>query len=194
MATRVNGIDVDVLGETIEAVKGDPNLAQCKFRAKNRWTGGTHNVGRVEGFFAAKQEMRHPSAFEHEADEPPILAGDDTAANPVEHLLTALAACLTTSLVAHAAVRGIEVRSVESELEGDIDLNGFFGLSNDVPRGYRQIRVKFTIDSDADPAQLRELADFSPVMHTIVDGAPVAVQVETKRRQRKAPREVVSHP
>src|SRR5690606_26803303 len=57
MATQVNGIDLDTLSQTIEAIKGDPNLAQCKFRATNRWTGSTRNVGRVEGFYAAKQEM-----------------------------------------------------------------------------------------------------------------------------------------
>jgi uncharacterized OsmC-like protein len=180
--TRVNDIDMDTLGQTIAAVKDDPDLAKCKFRAANRWIGANRNVGKVKTFYAAKQELEHAETFETYADEPPILAGDDSAANPVEHLLTALAACLTTSLVAHAAVHGIHIDMLESEIEGEIDLNGYLGLQDDVPRGYQQIRVKFTVESDADTEELQRLAEFSPVLNTIVQGARVDLQVD------KAPR------
>ena len=112
----------------------------------------------MTGFYGAKQEIAHKQKFEMDADEPPILAGEDEGANPVEHLLHALASCVTTSMVAHAAVRGIHVEEVESELEGDIDLRGFLGLSDDVPKGYTDIRVKVKVHSK----RIRSLAGSRP--------------------------------
>ncbi len=114
-------------------------------------------------------------------DEPPILAGNDEGANPVEHLLHALASCVTTSMVAHAAVRGIQIEELESELEGDIDLRGFLGLAADVPKGYTNIRVKFKVKTDADNIEkLKKLAEFSPVYNTLIHGTNVDIQVEPK--------------
>jgi uncharacterized OsmC-like protein len=116
-----------------------------------------------------------------DADEPAILAGNDEGANPVEHLLHALASCLTTSMVAHAAVRGIEIEELESELEGDLDLRGFLGLAMDVPKGYTEIRAKFRVKAKPeDVARIKDLACFSPVFNTITNGARVAVEVSLK--------------
>jgi uncharacterized OsmC-like protein len=140
-----------------------------------------HNRTTVTGFYGAKQEIAHKKSFEMDADEPAILAGGDEGANPVEHLLHALASCVTTSMVAHAAVRGIHVEEVESELEGDIDLRGFLGLDDDVPRGYTDIRVKFKVKTDPDNMKrLQELAEYSPVFNTITQGARVDIQVQPK--------------
>ncbi len=178
---HVNGIDLDVLQETVNAIKKDPGLGACRFRASNRWLRANQNRTRVEGFYGAKQEISHEQPFELEADEPPILAGQDAAPNPVEHLLNALAACVTTSLVAHAAVRGIELRAVESEIEGDIDLRGFLGLAPDVPKGYTDLRVNFKVETDEqDMNRLKELAQFSPVFNTITHGANVDIRIEPK--------------
>jgi uncharacterized OsmC-like protein len=110
-----------------------------------------------------------------------MLAGSDQAPNPVESLLHALAGCLTTSVVAHAAVQGIHIEELESELEGDIDLRGFLGISSDVPRGFTNIRVKFKVAADAENmARLRRLAEYSPVFNTITQGAKVDITVEPK--------------
>lgn len=178
MPTQVNGIELDVLKQTIGAVQQDPELARCRFQATNRWQGGTRNLGRVGSFYAAKQDHEHAQTFEMGADEPPLLAGGDTAPNPVEHLLMALASCLTTSIVAHAAVRGIDIQELESQVEGDIDLRGFFGLADDVPKGYQQLRAKFRVRSDAPPERLQELARFSPVFNTLLDGVDIALDIE----------------
>src|SRR2546427_13301566 len=105
---QVNGINLDVLLGTVNAVKNDPELGRCKFRATNKWVGAAHNCTTVKGFHAAKQDIDHKQQFELHCGEPAILAGEDDGANPVEHLLNALAGCVTTSMVAHAAVRGIE--------------------------------------------------------------------------------------
>ena len=127
-SNRVNGINLNVLKETVSAIQGDPELGKCKFRARNKWIDANHNCTTISGFYGAKQEIAHKQEFELHADEPPILAGNDEGANPVEHLLHALASCVTTSMVAHAAVRGIHIEELESKLEGDIDLRGFLGL------------------------------------------------------------------
>ncbi len=177
----VNGVNLETLMATVNAIKDDPELGACHFRASNKWLGGNHNRTTVTGFYGAKQEIAHKQKFEMDADEPPILAGEDEGANPVEHLLHALASCVTTSMVAHAAVRGIHVEEVESELEGDIDLRGFLGLSDDVPKGYTDIRVKFKVKADPkDLARLEELIEYSPVFNTLTHGVPVSIQVESK--------------
>lgn len=179
-ATKINGIDLHTLQETIEAIKQNPELAQSKFRVSNRWIDANHNCTTVGDFHCANQEMKHSRRFEMHADEPPLLAGGDQAANPVEHLLNALASCVTTSLVAHAAVRGIRIEEVESQLEGDIDLRGFLGLA-DVPKGYTDIRVRFKVKTDeTDMDKLKRLAEFSPVFNTITRGAKVDIQIEPK--------------
>ena len=177
----INGIHLQTLQGTVNAIEQEPDLGQCKFRARNTWLGGNHNRTTITGFYGAGQEFAHKQKFELHADEPPILAGNDEGANPVEHLLNALAACVTTSMVAHAAVRGIHIEELESELEGDIDLRGFLGLSNDVPKGFTEIRVYFKVKADVDNMErLKRLTAYSPVFNTITQGAKVAIQVEAK--------------
>ena len=177
----INGIHMETLHGTVNAIKQEPDLGQCKFRARNKWLGGNHNCTTITGFYGAKQEIAHKQQFELHADEPPILAGNDDGANPVEHLLNALAACVTTSMVAHAAVRGIHIEELESELEGDIDLCGFLGLADDVPKGFTDIRIKFKVKADVDNMErLKRLTAYSPVFNTITQGANVDIQVEPK--------------
>ena len=178
---QVNGVDLDVLMETVGAIQKDPEMGIARFRASNTWADGNFNRSTVSGFYGAKQEIAHRQTFEMEADEPPILAGHDRAPNPVEHLLHALASCLTTSMVAHAAVRGIPITELESELEGDIDLNGFLGLDPSVPKGFTEIRVRFRVNAESrDIDEIRDLAAFSPVFNTLTQGAKVDVFVDRK--------------
>jgi uncharacterized OsmC-like protein len=176
----INGVNVDRLAETVTAIQQNPNLAVSQFRAANRWINGGHNRSTIQGFYAAGQEdTTRSKPFMLDADEPPVLLGRDQGANPVEFVLHALAACLTTSLVYHAAARGIRVESVESKLEGDLDLQGFLGLSDKVRRGYKEIRVHFTVKSDASAEQLKELTTFSPVHDIVSNQVPVSISVQT---------------
>jgi len=179
--TRINGVDLETLMSTVKAIQDDPALGASRFRASNTWLSGNHNRSTVTGFYGAKQEIAHKQTFTMDADEPAILAGNDEGANPVEHLLHALASCLTTSMVAHAAVRGIDIEELESELEGDIDLRGFLGLAPDVPKGYTEIRANFRVKArPEDLGRIRELAEFSPVFNTITQSANVIVDVTLK--------------
>ena len=110
-------------------------------------------------------------------DEPQILLGNDNGANPVEYLLTALAGCITTSLVAHASARGINIQSIESTLEGDIDLQGLLQLDENVNPGYQGINISFKIESDASDETLHELIELakkaSPSANTISRPTPI---------------------
>lgn len=178
---RRNGVDLNVLGGTVAAMKQDPVLGHGKFRVQNSWTDGSRNTSSISGFYGARQEMTHSQVFQIHADEPPILAGSDEAPNPVEILLSALAACLTTSLVAHAAVAGVELGSVETEIEGDLDLNGFLGLDPNVRKGFSDIRVKMSVAADTEnELKIRRLALFSPVFQTLTEGVNVSVDIDLK--------------
>ena len=177
----VNGVDLDILMGTVGAIQADPTLGQCRFRATNTWLNGSQNQSTVHGFYAAKQEMAHTQPFTMDADEPAILAGNDEAANPVEHLLHALASCMTTSIIAHSAVRGIKIDELESELDGDIDLNGFLGLDNYIAKGYTEIRVLFRLKAEhKDFLIIQSLINFSPVYQTISKCTKVDVKFELK--------------
>jgi uncharacterized OsmC-like protein len=179
MTAVINGVNVERMGGMIQAVQQDPNLASFQFRAKNRWMTGGHNSSTIQSFYGAGQEyMTRKKPFVLDSDEPPVLLGTDQKANTYEFVLHALAAGLTTSLVYHAAARGIHLESVESTLEGDLDLQGFLGLSDKVRRGYKEIRVHFAIKSDAPAEQLYELIRFSPVLDIVSNPVPVSIQVE----------------
>ena len=175
----INGVNVDRMGGMIQTVQQNSNLATFQFRAKNRWITGGHNCSTIQSFYGPGQEdttRRKP--FVLDADEPRVLLGTDQGANPYEFVLHALAAGLTTSLVYHAAARGIHLESVESTLEGDLDVRGFLGLSDKVRRGYKEIRVHFAIKSDAPAEQLDELIRFSPVLDIVSNPVPVSIQID----------------
>jgi len=176
----VNGVDVNDVMDTIKAIQADQELARFQFRAKNAWLDGGHNRSTIQGFYGCKTEdesRREP--FVMDADEPPVLLGKDAGANPVESILHALAACLTTTMVYHAAARGIAIEAVDSALEGDLDLRGFLGISEKVRKGYQTIRVRMRVKSKAAPETLRALAQFSPVYDVVSNSVPVEVVVET---------------
>lgn len=176
-----NGVDMESLEKTVKAIQNDPGLGKSTFRIQNKWVSGGHNQTTVGCFHSLGQEQSHQQDFELHADEPAALGGTDQGANPVEHLLNALAACVTTSMVAHAAVRGIAVEEVESQVEGDIDLNGFLGLDPETPKGYQNIRITFKVKAaEEDLPKLRELAEFSPVYNTITHSANVDIQIQPK--------------
>ena len=179
---HVNGVAVDDLRKTVEAIKATPAIAKFKFRIRNQWVDAGQNRSTAGTFYGAGQEQSRPKPFLLEADEPRVLLGGDTSANPVEHLLHALASCLTTSMVYHAAARGIHIQEVESSLEGDIDLHGFLKLDKNVRNGYQGIRVKFKIKADVPDEKLQEISqlgtEHSPVFDSLTNGVPVSVTAE----------------
>lgn len=173
-----NGVNVTKLGATIKAVEKQPELAQFKFRARNQWDIGGHNVATVEKFYGTCQEMQHKQPFVMHADEPPVLLGKDKGANPVEFVLAGLSGCMTTTLAYHAAGRGLNIEGISSEFEGDIDLRGLLDVDPNVRSGYREIRVKFKVKGDADEQTIQELLRKSPVYDTLANPVKINIEVE----------------
>jgi uncharacterized OsmC-like protein len=170
---------------TLDAIKAQPEIAKFQFRARNRWLGGAHNRSTIKGFYAAGgEDTSRTKAFVLDAGEPAILLGTDTGPNPAEYLLHALAACVTTSLVYSAAARGVRLTSVESTLEGDLNVQGALGTNTeDYRNGYERIRMTVTISGDAPPEKLRQVVqrgtDRSVVFDSIANGVPISVDVIT---------------
>jgi uncharacterized OsmC-like protein len=164
-----HGVDTPTLLTTIEAVGAQPELARFQFRATNEWQSGTHSKTRIEAFHGAGGEHTHVTAFEYDADHPAVLVGADNGPTPVELLLHALASCLTAGIANIAATRGVTLTSVQSTLEGDIDLLGIFGLSREVRNGYQRIRASFKIRGDAPADKLREIVAQSRARSAVYD-------------------------
>jgi uncharacterized OsmC-like protein len=178
-----NGVDTEQMYGTLDAIKAQPELGTFQFRARNHWIDGAHNRTTIHGFYGAGQEdSTRESAFILEAGEPAILLGTDTGPNPAEHLLHALAACLTTSLVYVAAARKVRLTEVESTLEGDMDVRGALGLSDQVRNGFTRIRASFKVKGDAPSEKLREVVERaqarSAVFDMVTNGVPVTVAVD----------------
>jgi uncharacterized OsmC-like protein len=187
VTAKVNGLDTKQMFETIEAIKGQPALARFQFRNSNEWIDGGHNRSTIQGFSGAcREDDSRAEPFVFDNGEPPVLLGNNEGANPVEFLLHALAGCVTTTLVLHAAARGIRIESISTEMEGEIDLHGLLGLDESVSPGYEQIRVKMDIKADCSDEKLDDLLAFvrkhSPVCETVCRPVPVVVERITTAR------------
>lgn len=176
-----NGVDVQQLGATIEAVKADPALANFQFRASTEWQSGAHVQTHIQGFHGVKQEDTSRSTpFLLEGDEPPVLLGANQGANAVELLLAGLTACLSVGIAYNAAARGIVIEAMRLDVTGDIDLHGFLGLSETIRAGCHDIKIACHIKSDASDQAIADLLDHvqktSPVTDMVRYPTPVHVK------------------
>lgn len=176
-----NGVDTATLFATLDAVKANPEIAKFTFRARNTWVSGTHNRSEIHGFYGAMQEMEHAQVHTYDADHPAVLVGADNGPTPVEFVLHALAACLTSGLANIAAARKVNLTRVSSVVEGDIDLLGILGLSDgSVRNGYQGIKVHFELEGD-DADKMRQVVEQSRARSAVYDivtnGVPVEIDV-----------------
>lgn len=179
--TPLNGVNTPVLFATIDAVRGTPSLGAFQFRARNRWVEGTCSDTTIEGFAGAGGEHQHQATFSYRADHPAVLVGADRGPTPVEFLLHALASCICSGIGNIAAARGVRLTSVESTIEGDIDLRGILGISKEVRNGYQQLRLKVAIAGDAPQDVLDRIVEQakarSAVYDVLTSGVPVELSV-----------------
>jgi uncharacterized OsmC-like protein len=152
---RVNGLDLDALGEVVDAIEQDKGKAIVGFDVTTRWTGQTRSETTVDGFTMAGERITRSHKII--ADEPGELLGADSAPNPQELLMAAFNACITVGYVAGAALKGITLDSLEIKTRGELDLRGFLGLSDEVAPGYESIAYDVTIKGDGTPAQFAEI-------------------------------------
>ena len=175
-----NGVNVDALLAAREALKNAPEAAKFKWRATCKWRNGTHSQTKIQGFHGLGAEQNHKTEFSFEADHPEVFASEDLGATPVEYVLVGLASCLTAGVAAVAQNRGIQLRSVEAKLEGDMDIQGILGIDSDVRNGYDNIKVTFKIDADASKKDIEALVAQSQKRSAVYDVItnPVNVTVE----------------
>ena len=179
--TTRNGLNLEQLGQTVEALKNDPSLAQFEFRASNQWINGGENRSTIQDFYGAgTEDASRTEPFVFTNGEPPVLLGNNEGANPVEFLLHALAGCVTTTTVLHAAARGIRIRRLSTVLAGSIDLQGLLALDDSVPVGYESITIRMDIEADASDEEIDDLIAFakghSPVCNTVCRPVPVTIE------------------
>ena len=180
----LNGLDLEQMQQTVALLKSEPSLARFEFRARNQWIDGGHNRSTIQGFSGAgAEDSSRSEPFVFDNGEPPVLLGSNEGANPVEFLLHALAGCVTTTLTLHAAARGIRLRKVSTELEGDIDVQGLLDLDPAAAVGYEQIRIKLHVEADASDEEIEDLIAFtkahSPVCNTVCRPVPVVLERKT---------------
>lgn len=174
-----HGVDTPKLFATIEAVRGQPELAQFQFRATSRWIKGTHSRSTMAGFSGAGGEHQHIAAYKADADHPAVLCGADQGPTPVEYLLSGLAGCIMAGIANIAAARGVTLDAVEGEVTGDIDLQGILGLSDQVRNGFSGIKATFRVEGDAPREKLEQIVqqatERSAVFDVLTNGVPVAI-------------------
>ena len=179
----LNGVDTPTLINTINFVAGQPDLARFQFRATNEWIEGTYSRTAMTSFSGAGGEHEHVSSYVAEGDHPTVLCGADRAPSPVEWLLHALATCLTAGIGNIAAARGVKLTKVRSFVDGNIDLRGILGISDEVRNGYRDVSIRFEIEGDASPEKLQQILDQargrSAVFDVLTNGVPVTVEMKS---------------
>jgi len=178
-----NGVSVQQLVDTVNAIKADPSLAMFKFRAHNKWVSGGHSRTTVQGFYGAgREDTSRAQPFSLEGDEPPVLLGTNKAPNAVEAVLHALASCLAVGFAYNAAAQGITLEALDLTLEGDLDLHGFLGISDQVRPGYQNIKVSYRVKSNAPRQKIEELCEYvqktSPVLDIIRNPVQVTVTMQ----------------
>jgi uncharacterized OsmC-like protein len=177
----LNGVDTPTLLSTINFVAGQPDLARFQFRASNEWIEGTHSRSAMHGFFGAGAEQKHIKSYFADGDHPTVLCGTDRGPTPVEWLLHALATCLTAGIANIAAARGVKLTKVHSYIEGDIDLRGILGISDEVRNGYQNVTIRFEIEGDAPSEKMQHILDQaqarSAVFDVLTNGVHVSVGI-----------------
>jgi uncharacterized OsmC-like protein len=175
-----NGVNVQALLDAREALKGAPEATKFNWRATCKWENGTHSKTTIQQFHGLGQQQSHKKAFTFDADHPEIFASEDNGVTPIEFLLVGLASCLTAGIAAVAQNRGIQLRSVESDVEGSMDIQGILGMDSDVRNGYDGIKVKFKIDADASKKDIEALVAQSQKRSAVYDAItnPTNISVE----------------
>jgi uncharacterized OsmC-like protein len=151
----VNGINVDDLLALRTHVEQDPSKGKTNWRVTTTWQGQTRSRAEVLGFEIGGEEVSRQFSFD--IDEPYELGGSNAFPNPQEYLLAALNACMTVGYVAQCAIRGITLKHLEIETEGEIDLRGFLGIDPTVPPGYESLSYTVRIKGDGTEEQFAEI-------------------------------------
>ena len=170
MTTTIdNGVNVQALLEAREVLEGAPEAAQFTWRASSKWQTGVHSTTTIENYFGLGEEQSHKTKTVFDADHPETFAAPDNGITPIEYVLVGLAGCLTAGVASVAQNRGIQLRSVESTVEGNHDIRGILGADSDVRNGFNDIKVTFKIDADASEEDVEALVAQSQKRSAVFD-------------------------
>lgn len=179
----VNGVDVSALEGAVEQISSEPSAGAFTFRAETEWQDALKAVTTIDEFDQAGETI-HTQEFTLQGDEPEQILGERTGPNAVELLLGALGSCLSVGYAANAAAMGIELDSLRFEMEGDVDLRGFLGISEDVRPGYESISCTGYVSGDVSDEELDELRErvesTSPLMDVIANEVPIETTLLTE--------------
>lgn len=175
MATELNGWDVEAMTEAVEGIKQEPEAGQLTWRSRVTWDGGFGLDVRTREIEQLGQVMER--RFTLRGDHPPELLGNNTGPTAIETLLAALGSCMAGTFAAQATARGVKIEALEVDLEGAIDLNGFFGLKPIRP-GLSDVKLAFRVQSDADSPVLQEILDAARSLSPVFDSVTKPVGVE----------------
>jgi len=164
-----NGVNVQALLEARDVLAGAPDAAQFTWRASSRWENGVHSTTSIQNFFGLGEEQSHKTEAVFDADHPEVFAASDNGITPIEYLLVGLASCLTAGVASVAQNRGIQLRSVESTVEGNHDIRGILGVDSDVRNGFNDVKVTFKIDADASRQEIEALVAQSQKRSAVFD-------------------------
>jgi uncharacterized OsmC-like protein len=175
-----NGVNVQALLDARKALSDAPEAAKFQWRASCKWINGTHSHSTIRNFFGLGGEQKHRTEFSFDADHPEIFASEDKGPTPVEYVLIGLTSCLTAGIAAVAQNRGIQLRSVAATIEGSMDMQGILGIDQDVRNGFDGIKVRYQIDADATPNEIKALVAQSQKRSAVFDiiTNPTSVSVE----------------
>ncbi|QIO24737.1 OsmC family protein [Haloarcula sp. JP-L23] len=174
----VNGVNVSGLEDAVEAISDDPDVGMFTFRAETEWENALKSVTTIDEFDQSGETI-HTREFTLQGDEPEQILGERTGPNAVELLLGALGSCLSVGYAANAAHMGIELDDLRFEMEGDVDLRGFLGISEDVRPGYESITCTVYVNADATEKELAELRERVEATSPLVDAITNEVPLET---------------
>jgi len=169
MTTVVNGVNVQALLDARQVLESAPEAAQFTWRATSKWENGVHSTVRIREYFGLGEEQSHKAEAVFDADHPETFAAEDNGITPIEYLLVGLASCLTAGVASVAQNRGIQLRSVESTVEGAHDVRGILGVDGDVRNGFNDVKVTFTIDADATRQEIEALVAQSQKRSAVFD-------------------------
>ena len=175
-----NGVNTQILNTVYNSMQDQPEMAKATFSVKSEWNGGFSVTSSSKGFRIGGQNIERNAEYKMQYDFPNQLSGEGRGLTVCEYCMGSLAACLTQTIVAHATSRGIQIDSINIDVEGDVDLRGFTGISNDVRPGAQQFRVNMNIkSSNASKEQINELHEigkrFSPAFDTLTNGTSVVL-------------------
>ncbi len=187
MADRLNDVNLEKMKEVDALVRQTPAMGKCTLTARSSWQRGTKAQVTISQIRAGGSDlMPRTRRFVLMVDEPDILGGVDSAPQPVEVLLSALAGCVTAGIATNAEMFGVPIDSMEIDVEADVDLRGVLGHDKSVRNGVTDIRYTVTIQSPAPEDQVRKCKETidrkSPVRDTLANPVNITSQLVYKPR------------